>query len=82
MKKVKQSNYAITAKAGSHNDAKPCIALRCVRMLIYEHGTCTTHKCDVLQCKDRIDFYLDTLSNASNQSDFNNYMFHGRQETY
>ena len=27
MKKVKQNNYAMTAKAGSHNDAKPCIAL-------------------------------------------------------
>ena len=31
-------------KAGSHNDTKPCVASHCIRMSIYEHCACTTHK--------------------------------------
>ena len=37
---------------------------------------------DMSQHKDRIDFYLDVPSNTFGQSNFNNYMFDGRQETY
>ena len=69
-------------KAGSHNDLKPCVTSCWVRTSIYQHSACTTHQHDVSRCKDRIDFYLNVPSNALSQSNFNNYVFYGRRETY
>ena len=54
----------------------------CIHTSIYEHSVCTMHKHDMSWRKDRINFYLDVPSNVFSQSNFNNYAFYGRRETY